>query len=52
MRWRELLSAIAGAAAIPLVARGQTLPLIGFFINGTADGYVAQVNAFRQGTSI
>ena len=34
---------------MPCVARAQSLPVVGFFINGTADGYAGQTRAFRQG---
>ena len=53
MRRRDFISLLGGAAAStplwPLAARAQPLPLIGYFLNGIAEGYTAQTNAFRRG---
>lgn len=50
MRRRAVVTGIAVAVAMPLVARAQQpLPVVGFFINGTADGYSPHSRAFLQG---
>jgi putative ABC transport system substrate-binding protein len=51
MRRRELIAALGGAAAWPLVARAQppALPVIGYLSSGTAAGFAALLAAFRNG---
>ena len=52
MRRRDFIKVIAGsAAAWPLTARAQRpgKPVIGFLSVASADGYQAQMTAFRQG---
>ena len=50
LRRREFLRALGSSAlAIPVPGLAQTLPMVGFFINGRADGYTAQTGAFRRG---
>ena len=51
MRRREFISLIGGVAVVPLVARAQqpSMPVIGLLGATTAQGYAAQVVAFRQG---
>jgi putative ABC transport system substrate-binding protein len=54
MRRRDFIKVIGGgAAAWPLVARAQqsTMPVIGLLGATTAQGYEAQLAAFRQGLS-
>ena len=54
MRRRDFIKVIGGgAAAWPLVARAQqsTMPVIGLLGATTAQGYAAQLAAFRQGLS-
>jgi ABC-type uncharacterized transport system substrate-binding protein len=54
MRRRDFIKVIGGgAAAWPIVARAQqsTLPVIGLLGATTAQGYAAQLAAFRQGLS-
>ena len=48
---RELLGALGGAAAWPLVARAQqpAMPVVGFINGGSADASARFVTAFRQG---
>jgi putative ABC transport system substrate-binding protein len=51
MRRREFISLVGGMAVVPLVARAQqpSMPVIGLLGATTAQGYAAQVAAFRQG---
>jgi len=49
MRRRDFVTGIAGAAALPLAARAQQMPVIGFLHSGTAAPFEAQLAAFRQG---
>jgi putative ABC transport system substrate-binding protein len=51
MRRRELIAALAGAAAWPLAARAQqpALPVIGYLSSGTAAGFAPLLAAFRDG---
>ncbi len=55
MRRREFIAGLGAAAATTLQPTDthaqRPLPLVGFFINGTADGYAAQTRAFKQGLS-
>ena len=49
MKRREFITLLGGASAMPLAARAQSLPVIGYFINGVAEGYTTQTSAFRRG---
>jgi ABC-type uncharacterized transport system substrate-binding protein len=52
VRRRDFIKAIVGtAAAWPLTARAQRprMPVVGFLSFASADGYRAQISAFRQG---
>ncbi|MGA7022826.1 MAG: ABC transporter substrate-binding protein, partial [Pseudolabrys sp.] len=51
MRRREFISLVGGMTVVPLVARAQqpSMPVIGLLGATTAQGYAAQVAAFRQG---
>jgi putative ABC transport system substrate-binding protein len=51
MRRREFIAFLGGAAAWPLGARAQQtmMPVIGLLGATTAQGYAAQLTAFRQG---
>ena len=48
---RQFISALGGAAALPVAARAQqpTLPVIGFLHPGSASGNEDRVDAFRRG---
>jgi putative ABC transport system substrate-binding protein len=49
MRRRDFITALAGAAAIPLAARAQQLPVIGFLSSRSPGESAALVLAFRNG---
>jgi ABC-type uncharacterized transport system substrate-binding protein len=51
MRRREFISLVGSAAVVPLIARAQqtSIPVIGLLGATTAQGYAAQLVAFRQG---
>jgi putative ABC transport system substrate-binding protein len=49
MNRRDLLSLLGGAAAWPVAARGQAMPVIGFLGSGSSGPYELLVAAFVQG---
>src|SRR5215468_4409908 len=53
MRRREFLSLIGGVAVAPVIARAQqtSVPIVGLLGATTAQGYAAQLAAFRKGLS-
>ena len=53
MRRREFITLVGGVAVVPIFARAQqiSLPVVGLLGATTAQGYAAQLAAFRQGLS-
>lgn len=53
MRRREFIALIGGVAVVPVIARAQqtSVPVVGLLGATTAQGYAAQLAAFRQGLS-
>jgi putative ABC transport system substrate-binding protein len=49
MRRRQFITLLAGVAALPLAARAQQMPVIGFFNSGTPSTQVNNLAAFRGG---
>jgi len=49
MRRRDLIAAFVGAAALPLAARAQQPPVIGFLGSASPGEYTLRLGAFRQG---
>src|SRR5215204_720410 len=50
MRRREVMAALAGAAAWPLAARAQQpIPVVGFLNSASAEGYGSMAAGFRDG---
>ena len=49
MRRREFIAAVGGALAMPLAARAQSVPVIGFLNTSSPDGYAERLRSFRQG---
>jgi putative ABC transport system substrate-binding protein len=53
IRRREFIAGLGGAAALPLAARAQqrALPVVGFFMGGSANASADRVRAFHKGLS-
>jgi putative ABC transport system substrate-binding protein len=49
MRRREFITVLSGAAAWPLAAQAQSVPVIGFLSNASPDLYTRRLRAFRDG---
>src|ERR1700689_3435856 len=54
MRRREVIAAVGGAVAWPLVARAQKpeMPVIGFLATASPDANAARLLAFRDGLRV
>jgi putative tryptophan/tyrosine transport system substrate-binding protein len=49
MNRREIIALLGSAAMLPVAAKAQSMPVIGFLGSTTPEGYRRQVAAFRQG---
>jgi putative ABC transport system substrate-binding protein len=49
MRRREFLGALAGAASLPLAARAQAIPVVGFLHAGSPEENAKRLAAFQRG---
>ena len=51
MRRRDFIAVIGSLAAMPLAARAQQMPVIGWLNTTSADAYAHYVRAFQQSLS-
>ena len=49
MNRREMMALIGGAGVLPVAARAQSMPVIGYLDIQSANGFEPYVGAFRQG---